>query len=354
MNSRIIILCIFLLVAPSAVQSQDKPTIQLSAYGELYYGFDFNQPQDNNRPSYIVSHNRHNEVNLNLVYLKAAYEAKKIRANIALMTGTYANANLANEPGVLKNIFEANAGVKLSRKHALWLDAGVMPSHIGFESAIGKDNRTLTRSLMADNSPYFETGAKLNYTSRNEKWYIALLTLNGWQNIQRPAGNSTPAFGGQITYKPTDKLTLNYSNLVCNLQPDSNRRWRWYHNFYAIYSPIKKLEIIAACDIGAQQFAKGSDTFMLWYTPVLIARYKLSKTIAVAARGEYFYDLNAVITNIRLQTWGYSLNMDYSITKHAMLRIEGKLYNSSDNVFVLDNKMVNNNGVVTAALCVAF
>jgi hypothetical protein len=32
------------------------------------------------------------------------------------MTGTYANANLAAEQGVLKNIFEANAGVKVIKK----------------------------------------------------------------------------------------------------------------------------------------------------------------------------------------------------------------------------------------------
>ena len=39
----------------------------------------------------------------------------------------------------------ANAGYKLSAKKAWWLDIGVLPSHIGFESAVGKDNWTLTR-----------------------------------------------------------------------------------------------------------------------------------------------------------------------------------------------------------------
>lgn len=352
--SKRILTATILIAIPCLLKAQDKPTIQLSAYGELYYGYDFNEPNNNNRPSYIVSHNRHNEVNLNLAYLKAKYETKKMRANIALMTGTYANANLANEPGVLKNIFEANAGVRLSRKHDLWLDAGIMPSHIGMETAIGKDNLTLTRSLMADNSPYFETGAKLNYTTRDEKWYIALLALNGWQNIQRTPGNNTPAFGGQITYKPTDKLTFNYSNIVCNVQPDSVKRWRWYHNFYTTYNPTKKLSVIAAFDIGAEQKTTGSDTFLIWYTPVLIAQYKVDKNIAVAARCEYFYDRNGVLMPTSFLTWGYSLNVDYSVTKNTMLRLEGKLYNSTDNVFIADNRAVNNNGVITAALCVAF
>ena len=66
------------------------------------------------------------------------------------MTGTYANANLAAEPGVLKNIYEANVGVKVSRNKDLWVDAGVLSSHMGFESATGADNWNLTRSLLAE------------------------------------------------------------------------------------------------------------------------------------------------------------------------------------------------------------
>jgi hypothetical protein len=52
----------------------------------------------------------------------------------------------------LKNIYEANVGISLNKKNNLWVDAGVMPSHIGFESAISMDNWYLTRSLLAENS----------------------------------------------------------------------------------------------------------------------------------------------------------------------------------------------------------
>ena len=51
------------------------------------------------------------------------------RANIALAVGTYMNANYAAEPGVLKNIYEANAGVKISNNKNIWVDAGILPSH---------------------------------------------------------------------------------------------------------------------------------------------------------------------------------------------------------------------------------
>ncbi len=179
--------------------STATPTIisqlKVSGYVETYCAYDFGNPENHTRPGFMYSHNRHNEVNLNLGFVKLAYASKKVRSNLALMTGTYANANLSAEPGVLKNVYEANAGVKISTKKNVWVDAGIFASHIGFESAIGKDCWTVTRSILADNSPYFETGAKISYTSDDEKLFASALILNGWQRIQRIDGNNTPAFG---------------------------------------------------------------------------------------------------------------------------------------------------------------
>ena len=102
--------------------------VKFEAYLELYYSYDFNKPIKNDRPAFFYSHNRHNEFNLNLGFLKASYSAKKVRANLALAAGTYVNANYTAEPAVLKNIYEANAGIKISKKKNLWIDAGIFSS----------------------------------------------------------------------------------------------------------------------------------------------------------------------------------------------------------------------------------
>ena len=120
------------LIASNATFAQEETKIKISGYLETFYGFDFNKPTDNTRPGFVYSHNRHNEVNLNLGFIKANYDNGTVRGNLALMTGTYANANLAAEPGVLKNIFEANGGFKLSKTSNLWIDAGIFASHIGY------------------------------------------------------------------------------------------------------------------------------------------------------------------------------------------------------------------------------
>lgn len=158
----------------SAIAQTDSiaKNLKISGYIEMYYGYDFDNPNNHNRPSFLYSYHRHNEVNLNIGLVKAAYQKDNIRANFGLMAGTYVNRNLAHEPGTLRNIFEANVGVRLLKNKSLWLDVGVMPSHIGFESAIGMDCRNMTRSMIADNTPYYESGAKLSYETDNEKWLL--------------------------------------------------------------------------------------------------------------------------------------------------------------------------------------
>lgn len=317
--------------------------LKVSGYLETYYVYDFGNPADHNRPDFLYSFNRHNEVNLNFGFIQAEYDDDKVRGKLALMTGTYANANLAAEPGVLKNIFEANAGVKISKTKNLWVDAGIFGSHIGFESAIGANCWNMTRSILAENSPYFLSGAKISYTSDNEEWFLSGLVLNGWQRIQRVDGNQTPAFGHQLTWTPTEKVTLNSSSFVGSDTPDSTRQMRYFHNFYGQFQLSDKFGLIAGFDIGAQQKAEGSSDYNTWYSPVLIAQYTPTEKLAISARAEYYSDEGEVIvatgTPNGFQTFGYSLNLDVQVRENVLWRIEGRTFNSrEDNIFMDSNQ----------------
>lgn len=343
----------------ATAQEEKKNPFTVSGYVEAYYIYDFNRPINNTRPGFVYSHNRANEVNINLGFLKGGYNTERVRANLAIGAGTYMNANLAAEPGVLKNVFEANAGVKLSKTANLWLDAGIMPSHIGFESAIGKDNWTLTRSLVADNTPYYEAGAKLGYTSKNEKWYLAAMYLNGWQRIQRVDGNTTPAFGTQITYKPSSAITLNYSTFVGNDKPDSVRLMRYYHNVYGIFQVSEKFGVIVGVDYGMEQKVKGESKMNNWYTPALILKFSPDATNSIAVRGEYFHDENGVIiasgTPNGFKTVGWSVNYDRQLFNNAVWRVEVRSFSGKDDYFVKRNsEATKNNTFISTALAFSF
>lgn len=340
---------------PCAAEDSTSRKIQISAFLETYYGSDFARPADHNRPGFIYTYHRDNEVNINLGFVKFSMENKNVRSALALMTGTYSNANLASEPGVLKNIFEAHGGVKLSDKKEFWIDAGVMPSHIGFESAHSPDCWNLSRSMMADNSPYYETGIKLSYTTENKKWFFAGFLLNGWQHIQRPAGQSMPAFGHQITWNPNERVTLNSSSFVGSETPDSNRLMRYFHNIYGQFLFHDKLGMIMGFDIGIQQKNKGSKDYNTWYTPVVILRYTPSEKFRMACRWEYYYDKNEVIirtgTANGFQTMGLSVNADRRINENAIWRTEVRNFRSRDQIFYDNNQpSISNTALLTSLI----
>jgi hypothetical protein len=139
-----ILLAVFALCygLASAQSDSSGSNLTFSGYAEVYYTYDFNRPGDHNRPLFFTAITVTMNSTLNLGFVKAAYAGERVRANMALAAGTYMNANYAAEQGVLKNVYEANAGIKISGRKNIWIDAGIFASHIGFETAVSKDAGT--------------------------------------------------------------------------------------------------------------------------------------------------------------------------------------------------------------------
>jgi len=345
--------------AAEEIANLSSSPLKISGYVEGYYSHDFNYASPHKRPSFIYSYNNAETPEINLGLIKASFTTSSVRANLGLAAGTYMNANYVAEKGIYQHIYEANVGLKLSDKHDIWLDVGVMPSHIGFESAIGSENWTLTRSMMADNSPYFETGAKLSYTSPDGKWYVSGLVLNGWQRINNPKGNSTPSIGHQITYKPTDRLTINSSSFIGNDKSDDARQMRYFHNLYAQLQLDDAWSLTTGLDVGAEQKLEDKGSYNVWFTPIAIVKYRFSDRASIAARAEYYQDKNGVIistgTPNGFKTQGYSVNFDYKLHSAVLWRTELRQFISKDKIFQIgDGDFSDRNLMATTALAVSF
>lgn len=349
---------IFGIILFSQIFFSQEDKLKFSGNAEVFYSFDFNEPSNHIKQNYLYNYNRHNEFNLNLAMLKANYETENVRTNLALMAGTYASDNLSAEKDVFKNIYEANIGFKISKSKNLWIDAGILPSHIGWETAIGKDNLTLTRSLAAENSPYFETGAKISYTSESGKWFLSGLILNGWQRIARVEGNQTISFGHQITYKPNEKLTINSSSFIGNDKPTSEKKMRYFHDFYAINQWNPKFQTIVGFDLGAEQKEKGSSQYYSWFSPNFLAKYQWNEKTSVSGRVEYFSDKNNVIiapqNNLSFQVLGISANVDYQIYKNVLWRLEARNFSSKDLLFMKNDNFSKNSFAITTSISAWF
>lgn len=308
--------------------------INFLVYNELYYNQNINDLNQNQKPNFLYNHKFENTFGINTLIGKISIKDTNYRGNFGLIFGSFSSYNMMEEPSWASFLYEANVGFKISKKQNIWIDLGLMNSHLGFESAIGADCWTVTRSILAENSPYYETGAKISFTSKNEKWYIAAMYLNGWQNIAKITGKSNHSLGGQITWKPSSNFTLNYSNFLGNAQPDSNRNMRFYNNFYAIYEE-KKWGFIAGFDLGVDKNVLKEQG--IWYAPVAIVRYQLNPKNTFALRGEYYRDAQNIIIEIGkskpVNLWAISSNFDFKFMKYFLWRNEIKYFFGNQELF---------------------
>lgn len=364
MKLRTLLFLLFSLLSITATIAQEtnvwnkKPDLKFGGFIDVFYAYDFNKPETDYRQPFFYNHNRHNEFNVNLALLQLNVLHEKYRANIGLQVGSYAIDNYAQEPEMLKHIYEAYIGLSLNSKNSLWLDAGVFASHIGFESAISIDNKTLTRSIsVAENIPYYLTGAKVTYDP-SEHWTFAAMIINGWQRIRRLPGNSTPSFGTQVNFHPSDKLTLNWSTFVGTDDPDSIRRIRIVNDFYGLFSLTERISLIAGIDIGIQQQSKNSTAYNNWITPVMIVHYKLNKHWSTAFRAEYFNDKQEVIVSTHnsmgFQTAGFSGNLDYFPSPNIACRLEARWLTSHNPTFKREDGFVQDNFFIVGSVALRF
>jgi len=357
----IIYLLLFLTFNFTQAQSSsawnEKPTLNFSGFVDIFYVYDFNKPETVQRQPFFFNHNRHNEFNLNLGLIQFNLTHPKYRAVLALHTGTYAEDNYVAEPGVLKIINEAKIGISLNKKNNLWLDVGIMNSHLGFESAVSIDNPTLTRSLAAESSPFFLTAAKLTFNP-SDKWELSGILCNGWQRIERVQGNSLLSFGTQVIYSPTKDVALNWSTFIGTDDPDSTRRMRYFNNFYGIFQLSEKVSLIAGFDIGFQQQIKNSSEYDTWMTPVAIAQYSISESWKTAVRFEYFQDETGIIIPTDspngFKTTSASLNFDYFPIPDLACRIEGRWLGSKDEIFESNGTFTDNDFFIATSIAVRF
>ncbi len=340
--------------------SLEKGKVTVGGLVDVYYGYDLNHPINSDRP-YAISSARHNEINVNLAYADFRYINDFVRAHFVPGFGTYVNANYAGENGTLKNMLEANVGVRLSKKRDIWVDAGVLPSPYTNESAISKDHLMYTRSFAPEYVPYYLSGVKLSLPV-NSKLKSYFYLLNGWQAIQDI--NNPLSLGTQIEYRPNNKILFNWDTYVGDessvLNPEF--RTRYFSDLYMIWNPDGKWSATACAYLGYQE-KKDSlsvQSYSSWWQVNGILQYRFNKKAALAFRVEYFEDPNSVqiksnngINGFSSYSSGFCFN--YKINKNSLFRLESRTCYSDKDVY-LDRKRnpYNLSQLFIANMCVWF
>lgn len=347
---------LFFLIAFSSMlkaQPLDSFKIDFSGFIESYYAYDFNKPTKKQKLPFLYNYNRHNEFNINNALLRVNLGFENVYGSLAFHGGTYVEDNYAQEE--IKFISEAIVGLYIDKNRKHSLEMGIMPSYLGFESATSISNLTLTRSLSAENSPYFMTGIKYQWKS-SEEWTFATFLTNGWQLITKPDNSTLPAFGSQLIYSPNANATFNWSTFIGDEVTNFGLRTRYFSNFYFNYRLKKTWNFITGFDYGVQKSTIGN-SYYNWLSPTIIAHYTINSKWQTAFRTEYYQDENNVIINIYNQsfrTFGNSWNLDYLPVKNMKLRMEARWLQSETPVFIKNNQLVENDFFITTSISFEF
>ncbi len=320
-----------------------KDTTARLTYGgfvDTYFAWDVRQPANFDR-SYTTQPARHAEFNVNLAFVEAKLAAKRYRGRLALQWGTSVQANYAAEPrvgsvsgaSVSQFLQEATIGYQLNK--SLWLDGGILFSHIGYEGWISRDNITYTRSLIADYSPYYEAGAKLTWTPA-PALTATIVAVNGWQVISKY--NTPLAVGVRLDYVASPGLTLTYANFVGDVAPDSSvRELRVFNEVIAEYKLGPAFVMAGAVDVGSQERSSINGKTATWYGASLLGKYTVNDRLAVIGRVERYADPHRVMVSTHdgepFETNSGSLGVDVALSSRLLWRSEARMFASSADVW---------------------
>ncbi|MES2178852.1 MAG: outer membrane beta-barrel protein [Gemmatimonadota bacterium] len=336
-----------MLISPTVLSAQGTsavpdttPKITFGGFVDGYYAFDFNRPANFDR-SFTTQPARHNEFNVNLAYVEAKLDAPRARGRFAIQTGTSVQSNYAGEPrnggvsgpDLARLIQEAIVGTKIGEN--AWVDGGIFLSHIGMESFISRDNPMYTRSLVADYSPYYETGAKLSWQAAPTV-SATFVVVNGWQNISET--NAAKSAGMRIDYVPSSSTTLSYYNYVGNEAADSAKhsQIRFFNGVGLKSSLTSQFTVLAQFDYGVQGHASGSGSSS-WYGGMLTGRVQATPMTAIVCRVERYDDKDQVILATGLAAGfranGASIGIDVTPQSRVLWRTELRGFQGENAVF---------------------
>ncbi len=332
----IFILGLFLKYFNSEAQESQ---MKFGAYVDSYYAYDFSEPAANQRP-YVTQYDKHNEFNINHGWIQGAYDSERVRASLAIQTGTYPANNYGAEPLMARFIYEAYAGYKLTKNG--WLDVGVFGGHFGYESALSLDRELLSPALATEYTPYYQSGIRYTH-DLSEKTQFRAVVVNGWQNIQET--NNNKSVGIAIDHQASEQLFLSYGNYYGkDVSTLGDNVWRLHNNALLKWTPTDQFYAVGIVDWTLQEDPDSEDNvWATFYT--LITSYELTKSWEINGRYEYVTDNDEILINGAGIGFGQSivsLSLNYNPIDNATIRIEPKWYGgpstysfSSETAFVL-------------------
>ena len=274
---------------------------------------------------------RAGQLELNVAGLEFAGAPKRFAYRVVLVDGDAADLVHAGElhprRRSIRNVYQASLSYTAPLGRGLSIEAGVYPSHIGFESFFSKDNWNYTRGWLGELSPYYQSGIKVSY-AWSDRWSGQVHVLRGWQLVGD--NNSAPAVGTQIAYNGA-RLSTSFNTFVGAELPNDNAHLRKFGDFVATWKATPRLTAGTQIDRGRQLY--GESSAANWVGIGGYGRWAFDDRHALAVRGERFRDGDAGISGFPQTLTESTLTYELRPGRHLIVKAEGRRDHSTLPVF---------------------
>lgn len=324
--------------------------MNISGFVDVYGSLNSNRPDSHQNfvAGTGTTGSRANEFDLNLAAVEFVRDPAPVGFHLSIVAGSGTDIVHAAElkKDVFRYIYQASVLFKASERFTF--EAGIFPSHIGFEGFYSKDNWSYTRGWLGEFSPYYQTGVHAGYKF-NDHWYGEVHVLNGWQIISD--NNDAKAIGGKIAYT-SEKLTASFNTFDGPELPNDNSDWRHFGDVIATYKVTPKWSLGGSIDRGHQQYR--NDVAANWLGIAGYSRYAFNDRRAFAVRVEHFDDPDNGISGTAQTLNEATLTYEYRPSANLILKLEGRYDHSTADVFSKKDGTTDSQAFAIAGVVVTF
>lgn len=331
---------LFLLSFASNLYSANEKFF-LTGYVDTYYTSD---NLDKEFPLFSSINHQREKFSLNIAYLLFQYKDDNYRLKLGLQEGDIPKNIYFEEP---KNIQQANIGVRLA--DGLWLDAGIMSTHIGGEITHPRMNYFSTHSAITFFEPTYQAGVKLSYNF-NDNWYADLQLING--NHLFGDNNEQKTLAYTLGYE-SDYFSAFYAGMAGNEEPGgAEPQMHTYHNLFCRVKLTDNLELKAQTDFASKErteaLKKLTKDDIAWFLGAFIqSQYKFNEKFSVSARYSFYSDAEGTY-NLNVEGYDISLATEYKPIENSYIRLESRFLKNTlgRNMFSFERNGKNVNEFV--------
>ncbi len=280
--------------------------IDMSIYADVYYLFQFHQPQDHTAfPGTTAP--RHNEISLNLA--SVGIEVSRLHGPIGrvyVQYGTNVQTDVGQDLSTTRGFYltnvafqfiqQAAAGWHFDVLHGVNVEAGIFPSYFSLESYFPQENWSYLHAFIADATPYYFSGIRtqifLTRRFRAELWLV-----NGWQTLGQ--WHEYRGGGYDWNWRPTERLVLSnaiYLGQDVQADPDAVRFYTdnsvqvQYYKGPTSGRGFSVKRVSMSADFGYGYEHRGNAPSGNMTGGFLSHRVEWSDRFATTLRGDIFYD----------------------------------------------------------------